>query len=103
MVVGKQDRLSASNLISDSSVKQDDLTVGAGPFYCKEPFNIIAIFEELLLSVLKYKSNRSRSGSPGSRPFRASLNFPFRFSAANADLCLSNASLSLWINCNTVE
>ena len=98
LVVVEEERLSALDVVAYGDVEHDDSRMGLREFGPELTSNEFAVNAELLGSMRESEGNSARGEVPSRYPFAVRTNAPFRVRDSKADLCVSNASLSLFIN-----
>jgi len=98
LLVCEEDGLAPLDHVADRDVEKNDLGVRARDFGCEFTFDVIAIGAQLFGAVGKGKSGSPCCKMPCGRPFGSRADPPFRVRDSQANFCVSNASLSLFIN-----
>ena len=102
-LISEQGTLPSLDDVPDRDVVQYDTGMRTGELGCEFSGNELTIADEFSRAVRESKFDGFGHELPGRRPFGCRGNMPFCVSHSKADLRVSNASLSFFINCSTVD
>jgi len=98
LVVVEEERLSALDVVVNGDVEHDDSGMGLGELSPELTSDEFTVHTELFSLMRESEGNSTRGEVPSRNPFAICTNAPFRVRDSKADLCISNVSLSLFIN-----